>query len=125
MICPHCQSLSPVFEAVDRICFTPVIENWKVDEMASQIPPFSLFTCLECEGRVKIDFRGQHVMKVVTTPIFDEVTTRIMEIARLPEKRDELIPESVVTALKTRNFRGINRLMTGRDALSAIIEQKP
>lgn len=125
MICPHCQSTTSFFQALEKVEVLPTIIDWKLLPFNSEVPKHHTFICTECEKRVRIDLVHRHITALDSDPIFDETVSKIMELARAPERSNELIPQNVIDALKTRRFIGIHRLLTGRELVSKIIEQKP
>lgn len=124
MDCPHCKAVNPFFESLTKVEISPCIQNWKV--LSYKLEERSLiFVCCECEKRVKIDTLHRQITIVDSDPIFDEVVTKILTLAKSEERKNEVIPQTVVDALKQRRFVGINHLLTGRELVAKIIEQKP
>lgn len=123
MKCPHCGIEPAVFQAIEEIAFRPTIENWVFDRPSPASQESKPFYCVECEGLVRIDQKRRIITLIDSTPIFDEVVLRIIEVAK--QKRDELVPIKVVEILRKKNFKKIHRLMSGSDLLSSIYEQKP
>lgn len=124
MDCPHCKAVNPFFESLTKVEISPCIQNWKV--LSYKLEEKSLiFVCVECEKRVKIDTLHRQITAMDSDPIFDESITKIIELAKSPERRDSLIPESVIAHLKSKRFLGIHHLLTGRELVAKIIEQKP
>lgn len=125
MLCPHCNCNDVIFQATNKVEVLPTVSNWKLLPFTSEVPAHQIFICCECSKRVKIDLVHKYVTKMESDPIFDEVVAKIITLAKMPDKQNEFIPSAVIDALKTRRFIGIHRLLTGKELVSKIIEQKP
>lgn len=125
MICPHCKYKDGFFQAIEKVTVLPTVSGWKYLPYTSEVPNHHVFICTECEKRVKLDLVHKYITPLESDPVFDEVVEKIMTLAKSPGKRDEFIPQSVIDALKTRRFIGVHRLLTGKELVSLIVEQKP
>ena len=124
-MCPHCKTEDVFFQAVEPVLITPTIHNWKQLSADAQIPKNQIYFCVDCEKLVKIDLIHKHITPLESDPIFDSTVEKILALAKSPEKRDQFISKNVVDALKSRRFIGIHLLLTGKELVVKIIEQKP
>jgi len=66
MTCPHCHKDDPLFEAVEDICFRPVVDGWEFDAPESKAAARKVaYQCLECSGKVRIDIPVRKIMKAI------------------------------------------------------------
>jgi hypothetical protein len=119
MKCPHCDKQA-VFEAIEPMTFTPVIENWECDNPLWQMKSIDS-TCMECEGRVRLDLRSKYLQAVETPLIYDDTARQILAAAKRDKQKS--VPRSIVVALRQRNFKGVSDNMDGLDVVRLILQQ--
>ena len=100
--------------------FRPTIENWNLDNPLHQLPA-ALYTCVECDGTVKIDLKCHYLQAIETPLIFDDTAKQILAAAR--KDRSKPIPRSIIVALRQRNFKRVPDDMTGLDVVRLILGQ--
>lgn len=121
MKCPHCD-FAAVFEAEKSVTIRPVIEGWKMDQLTNQLD-LGVYVCLNCDGKVKVNMRSRILVPVDAPVIFDDAVAAILQKAR--ENKEAPASPRVIETLRDRNYRRVSDLMTGREVVSLILEQRP
>jgi len=121
--CPHCKAENVVFQALDPLEYIPTIDAWKFSSPASTDIEAREFFCLECEERVKIDFRHRYIKKIDSVPIWDERVEKIIANCKL--HKDDSIPANVFDFLKKQNFKRVCRNTPCDKLIGILLEQKP
>jgi hypothetical protein len=122
MLCPHCGAAA-AFQAEQPVQVLPVVENWQVDSNTGKMPSLLRVVCLECDELADVDVRGRLIRKVARPqPVWNEAVELVVE--NLRETGEDLISEAEVKLLRRAHYRGIHPLLTGRQALLVIFEQK-